>query len=76
MHVLKVRAQGIELHDGKKYIVCAIENGGGMFRTPLPDDKQGESIEQMVNEPQSVVHLTIEQDEMHDMKIVAISAIA
>ena len=74
---MKVHASAIETRENVKYIVCAVENGGGMFRMPLPDGEQGKSIESMVNLEGSVVHLELDKDSNDSTwKIVAVSAVA
>lgn len=69
---MKVQAFGIE--DGK-WVACAVENGGGVFRMPIPPGPMGQQLVKLVTTAGTVVHLELEQDD-DGMKIKSISAVA
>ena len=46
---MKVKATAIDIIDGYKYIVCVVENGGGVFRKLLPEGHLGQKLEKLIN---------------------------
>lgn len=75
MATMEVQAFAIEAIENQDFIVCAVENGGGVFRMPLPMGKQGESLKALINDNKASVRLRLEKNYDGSMNIVSISAV-
>lgn len=52
---MKFRGHGIDTIDEKKYVTSALDNGGGVFRIPLPEGELGKELEAQLSAHQALI---------------------
>lgn len=57
----KFRGHGIDFIEQKKYVSSALENGGGVFRIPLPDGELGKELEEKLSKPGMAYSLQVDE---------------